>query len=97
MIPNRAPRIGQYCFPLCWRCTAIISGILLTDKIFHQNFFYDLNIYFIYLSAFIIISPAVIDSINQYFRRIESTNFRRISTGMLCGAGMQMIAFVWNG
>ena len=76
-VKERAPYIGNCCFILCWRCTSCIIGYIIMT-IFKIK---------INVSPVFLMSPLIIDSILQYFFNIESNNFRRIFTGILCGAG----------
>ena len=81
--PERAPRYGKLCFPLCWRCTAaafaIIGGRLALPETLSA---------WIAWPALLLLLPAYIDGISQYEYGNESSNFRRIWTGFLLGAGM---------
>lgn len=90
--PSRAPHIGSFCFPLCWRCTSITFAYFIT------MFF---SIWFCYSSFFWIIGilllfPMAIDGGIQTFFKIESTNFRRIVTGILGGIGTYLIISALN-
>jgi len=82
---DRAPHICGLCFPFCWRCTSIIAGFLLSNNTLvlwiEMNFF---------IALFLCI-PTVIDGTLQYYLKIESTNFRRIWTGLLAGIGLSFV------
>lgn len=87
---HRGIVIGSFCFPLCARCTAIISSLVFYYCIvpFQPN---------IILSLFLII-PTLIDGLLQYGFHIESTNFRRISFGLPSGIGIAgIIILMENG
>ena len=75
---DRAPRLGRYSFPLCWRCTAIITGMLIPLVLPPWL-------------AVLFMLPCLIDGIAQYHAGIESTNGRRILTGLPAGIGIAAI------
>ena len=77
--PHRAPRFEGYSFPLCWRCTAIIFALFAL----HLNGPLWL--------AMVLILPCLIDGTAQYGFGFESSNLRRIITGLLAGSGIAMI------
>lgn len=87
--PERAPHIGNFCFPLCWRCTAISLGAVVIAC-------FDLSFCFYHplvgtLIAVVLITPCLIDGLLQKYAMKESTNVRRILTGLLAGIGMGLV------
>jgi uncharacterized membrane protein len=38
--------------------------------------------------SILLMLPCIIDSCDQYWFGVESTNFRRVFTGVLCGIGI---------
>jgi uncharacterized membrane protein len=66
-------------FPICARCTGILAGYFLgflyLILIPHRNYF--LEILFMF--------PIAIDGTGQYLQKWESTNIRRLATGILAG------------
>lgn len=81
-IPERAPHIFGYCFVLCYRCTFIFLGFLITLFIIR-------NITNITITkAWVLLLPMIIDGGIQTFMGVESTNLRRIITGTIFGIGM---------
>lgn len=86
--PERAPHLGSFCFPLCWRCTSIIIGIALLNWI-ELSFFYS-HITMGMLLSFMLLIPCIIDGLKQNFQNYESTNKRRIITGILAGCGFNV-------
>lgn len=79
MRADRAPHIGKYYFVLCWRCSSISIGMLLSYS------------YITVLSpniAIYLIIPTVADSILQYYVNIESSNIRRLVSGLFAGIGI---------
>ena len=34
--PDTAPQLGKFCFPVCWRCFALITSILITYLVAHD-------------------------------------------------------------
>ena len=83
--------IGSFCFPLCVRCTALIIGFLATVLL--ATFLRAKRGKFLFLLGVICVIPCLIDGLLQYLYNIESTNFRRITLGLLGGFGIGNIAF----
>lgn len=79
--------IGNFCFPLCYRCTAIIICASCGNYLLQKY----LISWQIFLIGLILILPCVIDGILQYNFRIKSTNKRRIITGMFAGFGASIV------
>lgn len=68
-------------FPVCARCTGIYIGYL-----FFPFFNFDL----LYISSglsFVLMVPTIVDGLTQAYMNRESTNFIRLTTGILGGAG----------
>lgn len=84
--PDAAPHIGKFCFPVCWRCFALIISILATYLVAHVL----LNIVFLLWISILMICPTVIDGIAQYIFGILSNNPRRCLTGIISGVGITM-------
>ena len=81
---DHAPCVGSFCFPLCWRCTAIILAFLVTHKVLSGSTAIEVPWFILMLLC----TPASLDGICQYVFKIESTNFTRIWTGALAGFGI---------
>lgn len=81
--------IGSFCFPLCVRCTSIVGAIILTVLviIFAKVHMKGKGI----ILWIILMIPCLVDGIMQYGFQIESTNFRRVWTGVLSGIGIGTI------
>lgn len=92
----RAPRIGSFVFPLCWRCTSIIFTMLLTAAYGSALDFSQTNLELIWkiLAAILLILPTAIDGVLQYFFDIESNNTRRIWSGLLAGVGLVNFMYI---
>ncbi|MCT8977078.1 DUF2085 domain-containing protein [Clostridium sp. CX1] len=84
---HRAPIIFGFCFPLCWRCTSLIIGIITGNIIQHQ-YYYNKGLQWI---GIVSILPLAIDGYLQYVLEVESTNLRRIITGLLTGFGLSYL------
>ena len=88
--PTRAPHIGNFCFPLCWRCTSIAGstlvccGLNLVVSIDYSRWGGNA----LGASAVVFSLPMLWDGWLQYGRKMESTNLRRFITGALCGVGL---------
>lgn len=79
---ERAPHINNFCFPLCWRCTGLILGVIL-----NALFLYRLNMNL--QTRFILFTPLLVDSGIQYIGKVyESNNLKRIISGLLCGIAL---------
>lgn len=88
---ERAPHIGRYCFPLCWRCLSIIIGILLYTT-YLMVVKVSQNIGMLSMALFLCF-PCVADSFIQRHTSYVSTNFNRCLTGFLAGIGMRAFVF----
>lgn len=85
-LPERAMHIGDFCFPLCYRCMFIVMMffmILFIAYVYHKK----VNLFF----AVCMLVPMVIDGCLQTFMGVESTNIRRAITGALFGIGLGTI------
>ncbi len=76
---DRSFKIGEFQFPICSRCTGILLGQILVIIFI----FFKLNIP-IYLD-FIFLLIMFLDWYIQYRKIKESTNLRRLITGILAG------------
>lgn len=91
---SHSPIIGDFIFPLCWRCTAVLCGFLICLFILLRwrgkviAFLQKHNGVNQYVMSELLVLPLVIDSFLQNRCSIESTTFRRISTGLLFGFGV---------
>lgn len=91
---HRGIFIGEFCLPLCSRCTAIVLSFV--------TFYFLLGPpRHIWLYALLLI-PTLIDGLLQYGLKLESTNIRRILFGFFCGIGLAQISklleggYTWN-
>jgi uncharacterized membrane protein len=84
---DRAPHIGNgKCLPLCWRCLAIYSSVFIAYPLMRL---FNIHIFFLY--GFLFLIPCTVDGVAQYQYKIESTNARRIITGILAGIGFAIL------
>lgn len=74
-IPERAPQVGRYVFPLCYRCSGLMAGLFVPVLVAP-----------LWLGVAGTI-PMLFDVALQKVAGIESTNFRRFVTGYLFTAG----------
>ena len=81
---ERAPHVGEFCFPLCWRCTMMITGLLAGVII--CVFAYPGTI--IGLLSLSLAIPCFIDGLLQTTTDYVSTNTKRILLGFVAGVGM---------
>ena len=79
--------VGNFCFPVCYRCCAIIISSLCGNYILQEC----LVSWFACLIGLILIIPCFLDGILQYYFYVESTNNRRITTGIFAGFGIAIL------
>ena len=75
-------------FPVCARCTGIHIGYI-TFPFFMFSIF-ELNL----LWTLVLIIPTYIDGLVQAYLNIESTNIRRLITGLMSGIGMMSLVSI---
>lgn len=94
-MPDRAPHIGSFCFPLCWRCLSIAVGILtgtISIRLFHIVI---INNFWMIVLGMLAMIPCLIDGTIQYCtQKYESTNLRRALFGFVAGLGIGSIISV---
>jgi uncharacterized membrane protein len=85
-LPERSFFIKGHQFPVCARCTGFYTGLIiyLIANLFYKHP-YDLGMLFI---SMLLMVPAAIDGITQYFGPRESTNNLRFITGFIGGVGL---------
>lgn len=76
--PDRSFFINGHQFPVCARCTGVLLGEVLALFLYRI-----LSLCILLLIAFC--APMLLDWLIQFLRIRESTNLRRLITGMLCG------------
>ncbi len=88
---DRALHIGDFVFPLCYRCMGIwisLFGYFLLSLIFRpkqKKIMIALSIFFIF--------PCFIDGLAQTLSSYESKNIIRFITGFLAGSGTAMLLY----
>ena len=68
--------------PLCARCTGILFGQLFSVPF--AVLYHDVSP----LVLLILVFPLILDGVVQYVTNYESTNLRRLLTGIMYGIGM---------
>ena len=92
--PETAPHIGSFCFPLCWRCTAlIISAVFATIIIYIFELFPTANLRIIVVSIALVL-PCLCDGMFSYFSDYKSNNYKRVITGLFAGPGLRILAYI---
>lgn len=82
---KRAPIIFGHSFILCWRCLGLVIGGLVGSYLYLIEILNcKNNMYFILLLG----APFFIDTLAQYIVGIESTNKKRLMTGILFGIAL---------
>ncbi len=83
---ERGIHFGSFVFVLCYRCTFIILGGILSFFIMYLK---KIRIHYFYIIfSFLFILPCFFDGILQLSTRYESTNIIRALTGFLAGFGI---------
>lgn len=82
--PKRSFFLKGYQFPVCARCTGIL---LIKPLAWLFNFKKKVS----WIVGFALLVPMIIDGSIQYIFHIESTNKRRLVTGLLAGFGISTI------
>ena len=77
--PDRSFFYNGKQFPICARCTGILLGYFI------GIFYIIISSYHNYFIDIFLILPLIIDGTGQYYKKWESTNFRRFITGILAG------------
>ena len=88
--PERAPHIGTFCFPLCWRCTSF-TVFCLGITPFLNNIPRSITV-LVFTSILFI--PCCIDVLFQKYTNYQSTNRKRVITGCLAGLGFRVFVHV---
>ena len=83
---QHAPRVGSWCFPLCWRCSALAVGIFLIQGLrFCQWLPWHVP------WGLLLCLPCGVDCLLQRQGIKESTTCRRVVTGFLAGVGIALL------
>ena len=75
-------------FPLCARCTGILVGEIVACLLLLCNIHIDVFI------AVLLICPTVLDGMIQLLGKYESTNFKRLFSGLIAGIGLIFIHYL---
>lgn len=87
--PERSFFIKGHQFPVCSRCTGFYISLIIYFIYAYYNFVnYNLQLL---IFAFLLLLPAFIDGITQFYGIQESNNLRRLITGLLGGLGLGII------
>ncbi len=92
--PERAPHIGTFCFPICWRCLGISLGVIILYVVYSLGFIdrnLSLGVRFVILAGIV---PCLVDYLLQHWTKYISNNPRRFILGMLAGISIR-IGFIW--
>lgn len=84
--PDRGIYIHGFCLPLCARCTGILTGAIVASVI-RLVIGAQTGSIGILLLGLAMIAPTGIDGLIEYAFGVESTNPRRLITGLLAGVG----------
>lgn len=89
---DRAPHFFGFCFIFCYRCSGVLLGILLGYIIHQFNISLEPNLG-LFLFGVVLMIFLVVDGTMQYFKDIESTNVRRLVSGLMAGLGIYLCVF----
>ncbi len=93
---DRAPIIGNFVFPLCWRCFSILISYSLSFLIFNikkiKAFINKNKIIYLIIVILLLSLPMILDGGLEYLFNIESTNIRRIITGSCFGISISIMS-----
>ena len=84
---NRCFKYKNYTFPICSRCVGLIIGFIFTLLHIINDIYLNLSI------AIIFISIMFFDWIIQFVNIKESTNIRRLITGLIGGTGLTYLYY----
>lgn len=90
---ERAPHFGKKCFILCWRCTSLITTLLVCAIISFfacGKLYTNMEIWGLFLGG-ILLLPTILDGVFQKYYGKESTNMRRICFGAISGIGIWLL------
>lgn len=88
--PERAPHIGEFCFPLCWRCCGGIAGLIFAS-VMHQVGYLraDWNMETMLLCLALFLPAFCHFQVNKIWGR-ETKNWMRFVTGVLLGIAIEI-------
>ncbi|WP_296848276.1 DUF2085 domain-containing protein [uncultured Methanobrevibacter sp.] len=87
--PERSFFIKGHQFPVCARCTGFYISLIIYFT-YAYYFFIDYNLFLIIFGCILLI-PAVIDGLTQFFEYRESNNVLRLITGLMGGLGLGIL------
>ena len=87
--PERSFIIKGHQFPVCARCTGFYISLIIYFT-YTYYFFVDYNLPLITVGTILLI-PAGIDGLTQYYGQRESNNTLRFTTGLLGGLGLGIL------
>lgn len=95
---ERGIHFGNFVFILCYRCTFIILGGIIS---FFTMYLKKIRIHYFYMIfSLLFIIPCFLDGFTQLLTPYESTNFIRALTGLFAGFGIGYILYMpfkkWN-
>lgn len=90
-IPERAPHIFGHCFILCYRCTFILLGFFITLYIIKNRLNLKMH------KIWVLFLPMILDGSLQTITTYESSNPKRILTGLLFGIALAyLVKWFWQ-
>ena len=93
-IPERAPHIGEFCFPICWRCLGISLGVIILYVAYSLGLVDGNESIYIRLAILAGVAPCLVDYLLQRWTRYTSNNPKRFIFGILSGMSIRMVC-IW--
>ncbi len=91
-LPERSFFWRRRQFPVCARCTGIHIGYIS-----YPFFLFNIWVLPLWVAIFLML-PTILDGLAQAFLNVESTNWRRFSTGLIAGVGtMSLCCHIGDG
>lgn len=93
-MPERAPHIGAFCFPICWRCLGISLGVITLFVAYSLGLVNWSEDLYVRLVVLVGIAPCLVDYLLQRWTKYTSNNPKRFVFGMLSGMSIRMVC-IW--
>lgn len=93
-ISERAPHVGTFCFPICWRCFGISLGVIILHVVYCIGLIDRNEGFAIKLVVVLGIVPCLCDYLLQYWTEYVSNNQKRFIFGLIFGISTRMIC-IW--
>lgn len=92
---DRSPHIRGFCFPICWRCSGLIIGMIICYLMMCWGLIPPISI----ISISFLVIPVIVcfgDGLLQRMTNYESSNIKRFVFGVAAGYGMYCLISINN-